>query len=150
MKVTICGSIAFIGVMQELAEVLERKGHQVKLPPSEIADGQGRPIPSAEFYRLRKADKGSSGWIWERKVEAMKNHLKKVGWADAILVVNPSKNGVMGYIGSNTFLEMGLAFHLGKKIFMVYPIPDMPYCREEIIAMDVTIVGRHLGNFPEK
>lgn len=149
MKVLICCSIAFIDVAKAMKEQLERNGHEVKMPPMEIPNEHGWLIPSQQYYKLRKADQGNSGWIWERKAEAMKDHFKKVEWADTILVVNLTKNDIMGYVGGNTFLEMGLAFHLGKRIFMVCPIPDMPYCREEIIAMGVTIVGRHLENFPK-
>ena len=149
MRITICCSIAFIDVAKAMKEQLERSGHEVKMPPMEIADENGRLIPVQRYYKLRKAEQGNSGWIWERKAEAMKDHFEKVEWADAILVVNLTKNDMMGYVGGNTFLEMGLAFHLCKKIFMVYPIPDMPYCREEIIAMGVIIVGRYLENFPK-
>jgi len=44
------------------------------------------------------------------------------------------KKGVKNYVGGNSFLEMGFAFILKKKIFLLNDIPEMPYT-SEIVAM---------------
>ena len=92
MKITICGSIAFFPEMLETKRKLEEIGHEVKLPPTEVPDENGQMIPVAKFYELRKTVTDESSWIWQRKAEAMHNHFDKVGWADAILVLNYEKN----------------------------------------------------------
>ncbi|MDO8650086.1 MAG: hypothetical protein Q7K33_02130 [Candidatus Berkelbacteria bacterium] len=64
--------------------------------------------------------------------------------ADAILVMNLNKHGIKNYIGGNTFLEMGFAHVLNQKIFLLNPIPDMPYYKTEIIAMKPVIINGDL------
>ncbi|MFA6160706.1 MAG: hypothetical protein WCT54_02340 [Patescibacteria group bacterium] len=140
MKITICGSISFFDEMQKTQQELESLGHEVKLPPSEIINETGRLMPVKEYYALRKATETEDGWIWDRKEEAMHNHFNKVEWADAILVLNYSKNGIDGYIGANTLLEMGLAFHLKKPIYLLHQIPTISY-KEEILGMKPEVIG---------
>jgi len=140
MKITICGSIAFFEQMQETKKRLEKAGHVVEIPPIDIKNDQGKPIAIQEYYKIRKNEIKSEGWVWERKQEAMKKHFNKVAWADAILVLNYAKNGVEGYVGANTLIEMGLAFHLNKKIYFLNPIPELSY-KEEILGMHPTITN---------
>jgi len=144
MRITLCGSIAFYNQMLEIKETLEKAGHEVKLPPTEVADEKGNLISVTEYYRLRKEAKEDTGWIWERKAEAMKKHFDKVGWSDIVLVLNITKNDIANYIGANTFLEMGLAFHLGKKIYLLNPIPEIA-CKEEILGMKPIIIANDLS-----
>lgn len=144
MKITICGSIAFIDEMQDAKTQLEKLGHEVKIPPSEIIDRQGNAMPVKDYYRIRKATTATDGWIWDRKEEAMRNHFNKIVWADAILVLNHEKNNIPHYIGANTLLEMGLAFHHKKKIFLFNPMPEIAY-KEEVLGMRPVIIN---GVFP--
>ena len=145
MKITLCGSIAFIDEMQMTKDELEALGHEVKLPPSEILDEQGNVLSVKDYYALRKTTNVTQGWIWERKEEAMRNHFEKVMWADHILVLNHDKNGVANYIGANTLLEMGLAFHHRKKIFLLKPIPEISY-KEEILGMHPIVIFEDLSS----
>jgi len=69
----------------------------------------------------------------------IREHFKKIEKSDAILVLNYEKKGVPGYIGGNTFLEMGYAFGLGKKIYLLYPVPEMDYS-VEMHAMKPTVL----------
>jgi predicted RNA-binding protein with PUA domain len=62
---------------------------------------------------------------------------------DAILILNLEKNGIKGYIGGNTFLEMGFAHVLNKKIFLLNPISEMGY-EDEIVAMKPVILNGDL------
>ena len=143
MKITLCGSIAFIDEMLAAKRELETAGHEVKMPPTEIADGEGKMIGVKEYYQIRKATTERDGWIWDRKAMAMKLHFDKVMWSDAILVLNHTKNNVANYIGANTLLEMGLAFHHGKKIYLLNPIPALSYT-EEILGMKPEIINGDL------
>jgi hypothetical protein len=144
MKITICGSIAFYAEMQEMRQQLEFLGHEVKLPPVEVADEDGNMIPVGEYYIKRKAETNETGWIWDRKEEAMRLHFQKVEWCDTVLILNYEKNGIANYIGANTLLEMGLAFHLRKKIFLLNPIPEISY-KEEILGMKPIIINGNLS-----
>lgn len=145
MKITICGSIAFFEDMLATKAQLEARGYEVKIPPTHIADEEGNQISIVEFLRLRKADH-PAGWIWERKREAMKMHFEKVAWSDAILVLNHKKKGIPGYIGACTLLEMGLAMHLEKPIYLLHPIPEID-SKEEILGMRPIVLGGTLEPF---
>lgn len=143
MKITLCGSIAFYDEMMEVKQALETLGHEVKLPPHEIKNEQGAMIPVKEYYAQRKAATEDTGWIWERKAEAIANHFDKVKWADAILVTNYDKNGIAGYIGGNTLMEMGVAFFLGKPVYLLNSIPAVSY-KEEILGMKPVMLSGNL------
>jgi hypothetical protein len=144
MKITLCGSIAFYEEMLQIKEKLEALGHEIKLPPIQVKDGQGNMIPVKKYYELRKAETNPTSWIWDRKTEAIKEHFGKVEWADAILVTNYAKKGTEGYVGANTLIEVGLAFHLGKRIFLLNQIPEMG-CAEEIRGMKPEIINGDLS-----
>ena len=144
MKITLCASIAFYGLMESVRDTLEQHGHEVKLPPTEVPNEEGTMIPVAEYYAIRKQAGDNAAWVWERKAEAIRWHMDKINWADAILVINPEKNGIPGYIGGNTLIEMGVAFYLRKKIYLWNPVPEMS-CREEILGMQPTLINQDLS-----
>ncbi len=143
MKITICGSIAFYNEMLKTKEELGKIGHEVKLPPSQLEDGNGNPISALQYYKIRKTSLSNEGWVWDRKEWAMKKHFDKVAWSDAILVLNYAKNNIEGYIGANTLMEMGLAFYLNKKIYLLNPIPETSY-KEEILGVKPVLLGGDL------
>ena len=144
MKITICGSIAFYNEMLKTKEELEKMGHEVKLPPSQLEDGNGNPISAAQFYEIRKTSLGNKGWVWDRKEWAMRKHFNKIVWSDAILVLNYDKNNIPGYVGANTLMEMGLALHLNKKTYLLNQIPEMSY-REEILGVKPVVINGDLS-----
>lgn len=115
MKITLCGSMVFLDAMKALEADLVARGHEVQRPdvfwPKDAA--------------LCPPDK---------KAAAIREHFSKVAWSEAVVVVNPEKRGVTGYIGGNTLMEMALAFHLGKLIYLTHDVPDISY-REEILGM---------------
>ena len=143
MKITLCGSIAFFDKMLEMKSKLEEKGHEIKLPPTEVADENGNMVPVKEFFNKKKENPSHDNWIWSKVSECIRNHFNKVEWSDAILVINQEKKGIQGYIGGNTLMEMGLAFHLNKKIFLLNQIPEMSHI-EEILGMKPTVINGNL------
>lgn len=144
MKITICGSIAFYDEMEEIKRKLEALGHEVKLPPNQVKNEQGQMMPVKEYYELRKTYPENTSWVWDRKKEAIQAHFEKVNWAEAIIVLNYDKKGIPNYIGSNTLMEMGLALHLNKKIFLLNPIPEIS-SKEEILGMKPIIIKGDLS-----
>lgn len=144
MKITICGSIAFYKEMEEAKTALEKLGHEVKLPPASFDDGNGQLISAAQYYKIRKTSSENDGWVWDRKEFAMRLHFDKVAWADAVLVLNHDKNNILGYVGANTLMEMGLALHLNKKIYLLNSIPEISY-KEEILGMKPKVLGGDLS-----
>lgn len=143
MNVTICGSIAFYDEMLDTKKKLEQLGHQIKLPPFEVKDDKGNMISVKEYYSRRKSETDNTSWVWDRKEEAIRMHFQKIEWSDAILILNHDKNNISNYVGANTLLEMGIAFHLNKKIFLLNDIPEISY-KEEILGMKPIIINDNL------
>jgi len=144
MKITICGSIAFFDEMLKVKEDLESRGHTVQIPPTKVKDDQGNMISVHKYYELRKTETNDNSWIWNRKYEAIKIHFDKIAWADAVLILNYDKKGIKGYVGANTFLEMGVAMHVNKKIYMLNDIPEVD-SKEEILGMKPIIINNDLN-----
>ncbi len=143
MKITLCGSIALQNEILSIKSKLEELGHEVEIWPSKIKDGKGQLISVEKYYRLRKAAADDEKWIWDRKAEAIMEHFNKVAWADTILVANYDKNNVKGYIGGNTLMEMGLAFFLKKKIYLLNQVPELSY-KEEILGLEPILIDGDL------
>lgn len=67
---------------------------------------------------------------------------------DAILVLNYPKDGIDGYIGSNSLIELGLAYYLHQKIFLLYPPPSQKKARyyTEVMHMKPIILNGNIKN----
>ena len=128
--ICICGSIKFAPEMKRLAAKLKEDGKIVLLPRS--AEELDEATAVNENYDKAKR---------KREIDAISVHFDKIAEADAILVCNYGKNSIANYIGANTFLEMGFAHYAKKKIYLVNPLPDMPYINDELFAFDVEILG---------
>ena len=64
--------------------------------------------------------------------------------ADAVLVANYDKNGIVNYIGGNALMEIGFAHVLNQKIFLLNPIPEIPFYKTEIEAVKPVIINGDL------
>ncbi len=135
MTIAVCGSMKFHNEMREAEDQLEKRGHTVLVPKGIILmDTTHYSVPSADEERIT------------HKIEHdfIREHFRKIEKSDAILVLNYEKRGIPNYIGGNTFLEMGLAFWLGKKIYLLNPIPDMDY-KTEMFAMQPIVLHGDLA-----
>lgn len=74
----------------------------------------------------------------------IKAYYEKIKKYDIVLVVNPEKKGVKGYIGGNTLIEMAFAHVLNKKLFCLYTLSELPYTAE-ILAMKPIILNGDLS-----
>lgn len=52
------------------------------------------------------------------------DHFNKIKEGDAVLILNDRLKDTDNYIGANSFLEIGFAFSLGKKIFILNGLPQ--------------------------
>lgn len=135
MTITICGSMEFHEKMREARKTLIAFGHSVLVPKGvELMDTTNWRPPTQDEARIRA----------KIEYDFIREHFRKIEKADAILVLNYDKKGVKHYIGGNTFLEMGYAFGLGKKIYLLNPIPDMDY-QTEMHAMQPIILSGDLS-----
>lgn len=144
MTITLCGSIAFIDEMYRLKTELEVLGHKVLLPPNQVPGETGELIPASIYYNQKKSlQKNDDAWIWRDHTNRIIEHFDKVSKADTVLVANYDKNNIKNYIGPNTLMEMGLAFYLKKKVYLLNPIPEIAW-KEEIIGLKPVCVNGDL------
>lgn len=109
--IALCGSMKHSDKMLEIGHTLEQTGMNVFLP--NIGE-------SSDYDSLTEEQ------ATEHKARMIRAHLEKIKQSDAVLVVNESLKGIDGYIGANTFLEMGFAYALEKKIYVINPLPAQP------------------------
>lgn len=141
MKVTICGSMAFSREMIEVKKKLENRGWEVVLPEG-IEDYVNDPV-----WQKRAAGWGTLEGA-KKKIEKdlINKHYREIVTSDAILVINKDKNGIKNYIGGNSFLEMGFAYVLGKKIYVLNPLPEeLPIFYQELVAMQPIVLDGDLS-----
>ena len=135
MIIAICGSMQFHEEMRKIQKTLERAGHTVLVPKSiELMDTIGYVHPTIDEAKISA----------KIQHDFIREHFRKIEKSDAILVLNYDKKGIKNYIGGNTFLEIGLAYWLGKKMFLLNPIPDMDYITE-LYAMQPTVINGDLS-----
>ncbi len=134
MKIGVAGSMQFTDKMIEMCDQLRQLGHQPFM--SAFADNYaGKSADEIEAVKLRdKYEHDAIREFWEPMQDA-----------DALLVLNYDKHDIEHYIGGNAFLEMGFAHVLNQKIFLLNPLPDMPYYGTEIIAMKPIVINGDLS-----
>lgn len=102
--------------MLDAKEELEKMGHVAMLP--------GDVHECLKDPDLRNFSEDDRDEDYEKTLRhcieknLLEDALDKVEQSDAVLIFNRAKNEIEGYIGAAVLMEMGLAFHLGKKIFL--------------------------------
>ncbi|MCJ7816677.1 MAG: hypothetical protein MUP55_02355 [Candidatus Aenigmarchaeota archaeon] len=120
MKITIVGNMSFFDKFVEAKDFLHKKGHKVIVPEKD-------PFPNPPPTVKRKL------------MEDFNENLKK---SDGILVMNYTKDGKENHIGANSLMEIGMAFILQKKIFVLNPAPE--FCKDELEAIKVKVLNGDL------
>jgi len=123
MKITICGSCSFAKEMGRAMEALKKRGFEVFAPEPLVTEEQYQGVYGREKFL-------------KMKPVFTTNHFKKIQNSDAVLIFNLEKKGMRGYFGSNTLMELSVAFYLGKKIYFLHPINESHPHYEEVIGLD--------------
>lgn len=134
MKIVICGSMSLSKKMVAIEMELKKSGHTVILPrhAREYADGKRESESNRESVQNKIAG------------DLIRDYYENIKAADAVLIVNETKNGINNYIGGNAFLELGYGHALRKKVYILNGIPDMIYT-DEILAMQPVILNGDLN-----
>lgn len=107
MKIFIAGSMHFAKEMLETQHELEKMGFESEIP-SDTHDCAEDPSLNEKAEHFFATD------IMRRCMELQEK-------CDAVLVLNYPKHDIDGYVGANTLIEMGLAYYLKQKIYLLYP-----------------------------
>src|SRR5258708_642336 len=111
--ITICSSASFYKDVLAIEQELKQLGYSVKIPKTANVMKKTGNFTVSD-YKTWYTDRND----YKKKKALMDGHFKKVMEADAILVVNNEKNGILGYIGGNGLMEMTIAYHYKKPIFL--------------------------------
>ena len=143
--ITICSSANFYRQAVDIQAKLENSGFKVFIPvTAEKMKATGDF--DASHYRTWFADAND----YHKKTALMREHFDKVEKGDAVLILNFEKRGVQNYIGGNVLMEMALAFHLRKPIFILNEIPDESAYLEEIIGMHPVVLHGKIEDLIKK
>lgn len=129
--------MAFSKEMMDAKKTLESMGHTVFVP-HDIEDHLEKPD---------LVDDLSGNMQHVIETDVMRKCFDLVAQSDAVLVLNLHRKGINGYIGTSTLMEIGLAYYLGKKLFLYNDIPHWDEVRwaHEINIMQPTIVHGDLS-----
>ncbi len=128
--IAICSSASFYKQVLEIEKELKRLGFKVKTPKTVNIMKKNNNFDVSYYKTWFKNEKD-----YTKKTKLMVHHFNKILKSDAILVVNYEKNGVDGYIGGNTLMEMLVAFLNKKKIFILNEISGKLTIEEEIYGL---------------
>ena len=134
MRIGVIGSMHFTERMIEARDQLHKLGHQAFV--THLAEPHiGKS--NEEKQKLKHHQQ-----MYE---DAIRDFWRDMQGADAVLVINIDRNGIENYIGGNTLMEIGFAHVLYQKIFLLNPIPDIPFYKSEIEAIRPVVVNGDLS-----
>ena len=137
--ITICASVSHYKQVIPIEQELKKLGFKV-LVPDILRTMQKNNNFDVNFYKTWYENKND----YSKKTKLMKAHFKKVLKGDAILIVNFEKRGMEGYIGGNVLMEITLAFHYKKPIYIYNLVSDKLPILEEIYAVQPTFLDGDL------
>lgn len=138
--ITICSSASFYKDVLDIEKRLNKLGFKVMIPSTAYKMKRNKNFDISVYKTWYKNPNH-----YKKKAKLMNDHFKKVMQADAILVINLDKNGTEGYIGGNGLMEMALAFHYNKPIFIYNNILNDNIFLEEILGMHPIFIQQDLS-----
>lgn len=134
MKIGVIGSMQFTDQMVGLCDELKKLGHEANMSKFAAAF-IGEDSDAIERIKLEQ----------KYNDDAIRQDCEWVKDMDALLVANFDKHGIANYIGGNAFIEMAYGHILRQKLYLLNPIPNMPYYGTEIIAMKPVVIDGNLA-----
>ncbi len=134
--IVLCSSASFYEHVNEIANQLRQKGYKVVVPST------ANKMKASGDYDVSKI----KTWIdrpedFKLKHNLAMTHFKEVEQGDAILIVNDDKPGRPNYIGPNATMEWGLAYYLGKPVFILNGVDKNSNYYEEVYGMSTVLDG---------
>jgi hypothetical protein len=140
--IVICSSASFYKDLFPIQIMLKKLGYKVILPSTAKVMKRNNNFDVAAHKTWYK-----NPGDYHKKRALIDKHFQKIIKGDAILVTNFAKNGVKGYIGGNTLMEITLAYFFKKPIFILNDIAaDLPI-KEEIFGINPVFLKGDLNYF---
>lgn len=134
MKIGIIGSMQFTERMVDVRDQLTAMGHEAFVTDLHTP-----------FIGKSDEEKEKIKIFQKNNKDAIREFWREMQGADAVLVLNYEKHGIANYIGGNTLMEIGFAHVLNQKVYLLNPIPEIPYYKTEIEAVRPVILNGDLS-----
>lgn len=135
MKIVIGGSMSFAKEQIKARDFLVGEGHEVVLTDN-IEEYANSPSAKASFEEELKLSLDN---------DIMRAFFNHVAESDVFLVMNFPKKGIDGYLGASVLMELGLAYYLNKKIYLLQDIDKSQSYALEIAIIQPTILNGDLS-----
>jgi len=135
MKIVVVGSFAFAKEILNVKKQLEDLGHDV-LTTKDL-----------ELYADSPEIKKSFGDELKQciKHDSIRDGFNQIVNSDVMLVCNYNKNGIKGYLGTSVLMELAIAYHLKKKIFLLFDFDKSQNYGLEVSVINPIIINEDLG-----
>ncbi len=137
--ITICASVAHYKNIIPIEKELKKLGFKVVVPKTLRVMEKTNNF-DVNYYKTWYTDKGD----YKIKKNLMLDHFKKIIKGDAILIANFTKNGLEGYIGGNVLMEMTIAFHYSKPIYIYNQISENLPIKEEVFGLEPIFLNKDI------
>ena len=134
-SIFICASMSFYPTVIALKSELESRGYHVYIPVSAEA------MVKAQDFNV---DHFKSSHTPDEKRDFFRTNFSNIEKSDALLVVNETKNGIPGYIGTSVLMEIGFAFYHKLHIYLWNQYPLEASYHEELANMGVKVVNQKI------
>lgn len=135
MKILIGWSMSFADKMFEIQEALTKLGHTTILSPG-INFFIENPDAKMDFEQELQFCKETG---------IMKKFFDEIAASEAVVFLNYDKKWISGYIGASVLMEIGIAYYLGKKIFLTNPIDQSQWYALEVLLTNPIILDWNLS-----
>lgn len=138
--IAICSSASFYKDVLRVAADLRKYGFVpvVPLTASKMARNNDFNVKRYKTWFRDPAD-------YKIKTFLMKEHFKEIIASDVVLILNLTKHEMKGYIGGNVLMEMAIAFHYKKSIYIYNNISSKSQFKEEILGMHPVFIDGDLS-----
>lgn len=131
LNLAVCASASFYKEVIAFSYELEKLGVNVILPMTAAKMKSEHRENDEATIDWATADAGYHG-----KAMLIRGHFDEIAQSDAILVINYEKHGKANYIGPNVLMEMAVAFHLKKPIYVLNGQPEDSPLIDEILGLE--------------
>ena len=138
--IVICTSATFYEHANQIAEELVKMGYSVIIPTTT------EKMKKSGDYDVKKVKTWfDNSELFNLKQNLAREHFGKITKGDAVLILNDDKPGQPAYIGPNTLMEWGLAYYLGRPVFILNGVSKNANTYEEVYGMSTAVLNGDLG-----
>ena len=137
--IVICSSASFYEKLFPIKNTLQKLGYKVAIP---VTAHRMKKKNNFDVSLVKVWHKNPA--YYHKKRALMDGHFRKIIKGDAILVTNFDKNGIKGYVGRNTLMEITIAYFFKKPIYILNDIEKDSLIKEEIYGVNPVFLKGNL------